>query len=221
MRVLLIGHGRMGKMVESLAPEYGATVAAIATRDNVEAVLNSRDLTADVAVDFTLADAVSRNLPLLAERRLNVVIGTTGWAANESALREIAERAGIGVLVAPNFSLGMNIFQLAVEDASRNFAKHAEFGAWIHESHHAMKKDAPSGTARATAEGMGGDPSIHSVRLPGLIAHQEVLLAGEGQLLTIRHDTLARESFVPGVLLALEKLPGLPPGLTVGLDALL
>jgi len=93
--------------------------------------------------------------------------------------------------------------------------------AEIIELHNEAKKDAPSGTARATAEGMGGDPSIHSVRLPGLIAHQEVLLAGEGQLLTIRHDTLARESFVPGVLLALEKLPGLPPGLTVGLDALL
>ena len=93
--------------------------------------------------------------------------------------------------------------------------------AEIIELHEEGKKDAPSGTARATAEGMGGDPQIHSVRLPGLIAHQEVLLAGEGQLLTIRHDTLARESFVPGVLLALEKLRELPPGLTVGLDAIL
>ena len=93
--------------------------------------------------------------------------------------------------------------------------------AEIVELHNEAKKDAPSGTAKATAAAMEGDPAIHSVRLPGLVAHQEVLLAGHGQLLTIRHDTLSRDSFVPGVLLALEKLPTLPPGLTVGLDAIL
>ena len=85
----------------------------------------------------------------------------------------------------------------------------------------AAKRDAPSGTAKATASLVGGDPAIHSVRLPGLVAHQEVLFGGDGQLLTIRHDTFSREAFVPGVLLALEKLPTLEPGLTVGLDALL
>ena len=94
---------------------------------------------------------------------------------------------------------------------------HAE----IIELHSAGKKDAPSGTAKATAERMGGDPVIHSVRLPGLIAHQEVILADEGQTLTIRHDSLSRDSFAPGVLLALDRLQSLPAGLTVGLDALL
>jgi 4-hydroxy-tetrahydrodipicolinate reductase len=93
--------------------------------------------------------------------------------------------------------------------------------AEIVELHHESKLDAPSGTARATAEAMGGEVPIHSVRLPGLVAHQEVLLGGDGQLLTIRHDTLSREAFVPGVLLALERLPTLPAGLTVGLEALL
>jgi 4-hydroxy-tetrahydrodipicolinate reductase len=93
--------------------------------------------------------------------------------------------------------------------------------AEIVELHNEAKKDAPSGTAAATAKLIGGDPAIHSVRLPGLVAHQEVLFGGEGQLLTIRHDTFSREAFVPGVLLALERLPGLPPGLTVGLDTLL
>jgi 4-hydroxy-tetrahydrodipicolinate reductase len=93
--------------------------------------------------------------------------------------------------------------------------------AEIVELHHETKRDAPSGTARTTAERLPGDPPIHSVRLPGLVAHQEVLLGADGQLLTIRHDTLSREAFVPGVLLALEKLPTLPPGLTVGLDRLL
>jgi len=91
----------------------------------------------------------------------------------------------------------------------------------IVELHHESKLDAPSGTAKATAEAMPGDVPIHSVRLPGLIAHQEVLLGGEGQLLTIRHDTLSREAFAPGVLLALDKLSSLPPGLTVGLESLL
>jgi 4-hydroxy-tetrahydrodipicolinate reductase len=89
------------------------------------------------------------------------------------------------------------------------------------ELHGEAKKDAPSGTAKATAELLPGDPQIHSVRLPGLVAHQEVLLGGDGQLLTIRHDAYSREAYVPGVLLALERLATLPPGLTVGLDALL
>jgi 4-hydroxy-tetrahydrodipicolinate reductase len=93
--------------------------------------------------------------------------------------------------------------------------------AEIVELHDERKVDAPSGTSKATAEAMGGNVPIHSVRLPGLVAHQEVLLGGPGQLLTLRHDTLSREAFVPGVLLALERLSDLPPGLTVGLDALL
>src|SRR5690242_17339750 len=148
MRLLLLGHGRMGKLVESLAPEYGATIAG---------VIDERGGTipdADVAIDFTLADAVAKNLPQLAARKINVVIGTTGWQSQEAAMRIIAQNAGIGVLAASNFSLGMNIFQLAVEEASRNFARHPEFGAWIHESHHVMKKDAPSGTAVTIKKGM-------------------------------------------------------------------
>jgi len=93
--------------------------------------------------------------------------------------------------------------------------------AEIVELHHETKVDAPSGTARATAQALPGDVPIHSIRLPGLVAHQEVLLGGEGQLLTIRHDAFSREAFVPGVLLALEKIDSLPAGLTVGLEALL
>jgi 4-hydroxy-tetrahydrodipicolinate reductase len=101
-------------------------------------------------------------------------------------------------------------------DAAKHFPR-----AEIIELHHDTKKDAPSGTARATADLLPGDPSIHSVRLPGLVAHQEVLFGGDGQLLTIRHDAYSREAYVPGVLLALERLHTLPPGLTVGLATLL
>ena len=213
MRVLLIGHGRMGKMVESLAPEYGATVAAIATRDNVEAVLKSRDLTAEVAVDFTLADAVSRNLPLLAERRLNVVIGTTGWAANESALREIAERAGIGVLVAPNFSLGMNIFQLVVEEAARRFAAHPSYESWIHESHHSAKKDAPSGTALQLKRAMEGAGYTHridmsSTRAGAIPGTHQVGFDGPADTVTLTHAVRDRAVFARGALEAARWLVG-------------
>ncbi len=102
------------------------------------------------------------------------------------------------------------------EEAARSFPQ-----AEIIELHADTKLDAPSGTAKATAERMGTSPTIHSVRLPGLVAHQEVVFGGAGELLTIRHDTTSREAFTPGVLLALERVRGLPPGLTVGLDALL
>src|SRR5690349_19405263 len=148
MRVLLLGHGRMGQLVESLAPEYGATIAGVVDEHGGEIA------DADVAIDFTLADAVPKNLPKLAARKINVVIGTTGWQSKEAEMRAIAEQAGIGVLAASNFSLGMNIFQLAVEEASRQFAKHPEFGAWVHEVHHNKKQDAPSGTAITIKTGM-------------------------------------------------------------------
>ncbi len=155
MRILLLGHGRMGQLVESLAPAYGATIAGVIDEHSGERAIADGEYGAvDVAIDFTLADAVVKNLPQLAERKINVVIGTTGWQAQEAAMRAIAAKAGIGVLAASNFSLGMNVFQLAVEEASRHFANHAEFGAWIHESHHVMKKDAPSGTAVTIKSGM-------------------------------------------------------------------
>ena len=156
MRILLLGHGRMGRLVESLAPEYGGTIAGVIDEHSGErAIADGQFGDVDVAIDFTLADAVPRNLPQLAARKINVVIGTTGWQAQEARCAVIAKDAGIGVLAASNFSLGMNVFQLAVEEASRHFANHPEFGAWIHESHHVMKKDAPSGTALTIKSGHG------------------------------------------------------------------
>ena len=120
------------------------------------------------------------------------------------------------IFAAPNFAIGAVLMIRFAAEAGR-YLPDAE----IIELHHQTKLDAPSGTAKATAALLPGNPPIHSVRLPGLIAHQEVLLGGPGQVLTIRHDTTSREAFVPGVLLALEWLRDLSPGLTVGLDALL
>jgi len=120
------------------------------------------------------------------------------------------------VFYAPNFAIGAVLMMRFAAEASR----HLERGEIV-ELHHAAKLDAPSGTALATAAAMEGEVPIHSVRLPGLVAHQEVIVGAPGQLLTIRHDALSREAYIPGVLLALAKLDQLPPGLTTGLDALL
>ena len=167
-----------------------------------------------VAVDFTTPVAAPANVRAALEQGVSCVVGTTGWDPAE--LGEDARERGLRLFVAPNFSLGAVLMMRFAEQAAQYFPR-----AEIIELHNEAKQDAPSGTARATADRIGGDPVIHSVRLPGLVAHQEVIFGGEGQLLTIRHDTTARESFADGVLLALDKLSELPPGLTVGLDALL
>ena len=168
----------------------------------------------DAAVDFTTPEAAPANVRAALEQGVSCVVGTTGWEPTE--LGKLAAEKGLRLFVAPNFSIGAVLMMRFARDAAAHFPR-----AEIIELHSEQKKDAPSGTAKATAGLMGGDPAIHSVRLPGLVAHQEVIFGGEGQLLTIRHDTTGRESFADGVLLALEKLGELPPGLTVGLDALL
>jgi 4-hydroxy-tetrahydrodipicolinate reductase len=168
----------------------------------------------DAAVDFTTPDAAPANVRAALEQGVSCVVGTTGWEPGE--LGSLAAEKGLRLFVAPNFSIGAVLMMRFARDAAAHFPR-----AEIVELHNEAKKDAPSGTARATASLIGGEPAIHSVRLPGLVAHQEVIFGGEGQLLTIRHDTTGRESFADGVLLALEKLPQLPPGLTVGLETLI
>jgi 4-hydroxy-tetrahydrodipicolinate reductase len=168
----------------------------------------------DAAVDFTSPAAAPANARAVLEQGVSCIVGTTGW--DPETLDELARERGVRLFVAPNFSVGAVLMMRFAEQAAQYFSR-----AEIIELHNEAKVDAPSGTAAATARLIGGDPAIHSVRLPGLVAHQEVIFGAEGQLLTIRHDTTGRESFGEGVLLALEKLGTLPPGLTVGLDALL
>jgi len=165
---------------------------------------------ADAMVDFTRPDAVAANVRAAVDAGVPSVVGTTGWDTEE--FRD----APVSVFYAPNFAVGAVLMMRFAAEASRYLD-----GAEIVELHHAAKVDKPSGTAQLTAERMGGDVPIHSVRLTGLNAHQEVILGGAGQTLSIRHDALSREAYTPGVLLALERLASLPPGLTVGLDALL
>ena len=169
---------------------------------------------ADAVVDFTVPEVVEANVRAALEAGVPCVVGTTGW--DPRALDGLARERGVALFVAPNFAVGAVLMMRFAAEAARHLPR-----AEIVEFHAETKRDAPSGTAKATAALLPGDPPIHSVRLPGLVAHQEVLLGGVGELLTIRHDTTSREAFVPGVLLALEKLPSLPPGLTLGLDTLL
>jgi 4-hydroxy-tetrahydrodipicolinate reductase len=167
----------------------------------------------DAAVDFTRPDAVVANAESCLAAGVPVVIGTSGF--DTEAVVAAAQAAGVPCFFAPNFAQGAVLMMRFAEEAARVFPR-----AEIVELHNEAKRDAPSGTAKATAERMGTSPEIHSVRLPGLVAHQEVIFGGPGETLTIRHDTISREAFVPGVLLALERVRDLPPGLTIGLEAL-
>jgi 4-hydroxy-tetrahydrodipicolinate reductase len=202
VRVLLNGRG--GKVGTVLAPALEG-----AGHELVDSLAD-----AEAMVDFTRPDAVVGNVQAALDAGVPCVVGTSG--ADLAEVGKEAEARGLAVFVAPNFAIGAVLMMRFAHEAASFFPD-----AEIVELHHATKLDAPSGTAKATAAALPGDTPVHSVRLPGLVAHQEVLFGGPGQLLTIRHDTLSREAFVPGVLLALERLPGLAAGLTVGLDALL
>ncbi len=196
---------------------------------------------ADVAVDFTTPDSIRDNLAVVLKHRVHMVIGTTGLA--EKTAREIdreAREAGVGVVIAPNFAVGAVLMMKFAAEAARHFPQ-----VEIIELHHDRKLDAPSGTAVKTAEMIkanrapllqghpdeyekipgvrGGEYDgmrLHSVRLPGLVAHQEVIFGGLGQTLTIRHDSINRESFMPGVILAVRRVVNLK-GVTYGLEKLL
>jgi len=201
MKVTL--YGRDGKVGQVLAPALEQAGHELVDLD-----------AAEVMIDFTTPDAVEANVSAALARGVPCVIGTSSF--DQSKVDALARERGLACFHAPNFALGAVLMMRFAEEAARHMPR-----AEIIELHNEAKKDAPSETAKATARLIGSEPTIHSVRLPGLVAHQEVLFGGEGQLLTIRHDTFSREAFVPGVLLALERLDTLRPGLTVGLDTLL
>ena len=241
MKVAVFGaRGRMGSEVVRAVEgadglELVAAVDAGDSRADVEA--------AEVVVDFTHPDAVMDNIAWCTERGIHVVVGTTGFTDERlDAARELAETGGVGVLVASNFSIGA-VLMMHVSALAAPFFESVE----VIELHHPNKADAPSGTSATTAgkiaaarerAGLGPVPDataqslpgargaevggvhVHSVRLRGLIAHQEVLFGGEGETLSIRHDSLDRVSFMPGVIAAVRAVPG-RPGLTVGIEDIL
>jgi 4-hydroxy-tetrahydrodipicolinate reductase len=168
----------------------------------------------DVVVDFTRPDTALENARAALAAGRHVVVGTTGFDID--ALRDAAEASSANAFVAPNFAIGAVLLMRFAAEASRHMAR-----AEIIEYHHPGKLDAPSGTAKRTAELMEGDVAIHSVRLPGLVADQDVIFGDVAQTLTLRHVTTDRTSFMPGVLLAVRAVGDLPDRLTVGLERLL
>jgi 4-hydroxy-tetrahydrodipicolinate reductase len=200
--------GKVGRALVPVLERAGHSVRGIEIGDQPDVA------GLDACIDFTTPDAAPANTRAALEQGVSCIVGTTGW--DPQPLHDTARERGLRLFVAPNFSIGAVLMMRFAAEAAAFFPR-----AEIIELHNEAKKDAPSGTAAATARLIGNEPAIHSVRLPGLVAHQEVIFGSEGQLLTIRHDTTARESFADGVLLALSKLAELPPGLTVGLDALL
>jgi 4-hydroxy-tetrahydrodipicolinate reductase len=213
IRVAVAGAaGRMGQTV--CAAVQGAEDMELAGRADpaldtpVAAVLDG----ADVLVDFSLGPHVVGNAAAATEAGVHVVIGATGW--DEAELR--AAVSGANVFAAPNFAIGAVLMMRFATEASKLMQ-----AAEIIEYHHAAKLDAPSGTAARTAALMDGDVPIHSIRLPGIVADQDVILGDQAQTLTIRHVTTDRTSFMPGVLLAIRRVAELPESPLIGLERLL
>ena len=216
MRILLVGHGKMGRLVESLAPEHGCTVAGIVDPESPAhsgAIDDPRWSDVDVAIDFTTPDAAVKNVPALARRRINIVLGTTGWQAHEAALRKAIAEAGTGVVAAPNFSTGVVLFEAVVAEAARLFAAAEPFGAFLHEAHHATKKDAPSGTAlklKRTMEQAGFSRPIDvSATRAGFIPGTHTIgFDGPSVSITLSHTARDRGAFARGALTAARWVKG-------------
>ncbi len=212
LRVAVSGAaGRMGSTVVDAV--NGAEDMTLTGRADPELGTTVADVLgdADVVVDFTRPDTALDNALQCVRAGVHVVIGTTGFD-----IEPLRSETGANVFVAPNFAIGAVLMMRFAAEASRLMTK-----AEIVELHHDRKLDVPSGTAARTADLMEGDVPIHSVRLPGLVAHQEVILGDVGQTLTIRHDSTDRTSFMPGVLLAVRRVADLPQSPLVGLEHLL
>jgi len=215
MKLLLLGYGRMGKLVEALAPEYGCEVAGVLdSRVNRqgEALGPGAWSDVDVAIDFSTAASTEQNFPRLAALGINTVIGTTGWDEAAARLQHVAADANIGVLAAPNFSTGVVLFEALVARAAALFAPQADFSAFVHEAHHSAKKDAPSGTA-ATMQGIlqmdsGAEVEITSFREGEVVGIHELTLDSPQDEIYLCHDAKSRRGFAEGAVRGAEWLCG-------------
>lgn len=208
-RLLLVGHGRMGRLVEALAPEYGFEIAGIATGKNSP---SGTWPAADVAIDFSIASAVPSTVARMVTSRTPIVIGTTGWQAAEDTVRRSAECL-IGVVAAPNFAVGVNLFLSVVERLGSLMEAQPSFGAWIHELHHAAKKDAPSGTAlaierRLREHGYTREIPIASTRAGAIPGTHTLGFDSPSETVTLTHQARDRAAFARGALVAAQWIDG-------------
>lgn len=216
MRLLLLGHGRMGKLVEALAPEFGCEIAGVlddTTNADGAGIVAERWPGVEVAIDFSIGAAVEANVRALAGLGINAVIGATGWDDAKSRVREVAERSGIGVVAAPNFSTGAILFGEIAKAAAGLLASHPDYGAFLHELHHAAKRDAPSGTAlllKATMEAAGYPRPIDvaATRAGSIPGTHTVGFDGPSDTITLTHSVRDRGTFARGALLAARWIKG-------------
>lgn len=208
MRILLVGYGKMGQLVEQLAVAQGMEIAT-----RIDVGTGDWSVPADVAVDFSTAAALKENFTRYVERKLPAVIGTTGWAELLPDFRQQAETAGLGVVSSANFSIGVNLFEMMVADAARIMRQHPQYGAWIHEAHHATKRDAPSGTAlllrdAMTSAGYDRPIDISSTRAGAIPGIHAVGFDGPSDTIELTHTARDRRGFASGALLAAQWIQG-------------
>ena len=207
MRLLIVGYGKMGRLVDQLAQDQGIQVVGRVDEGREEWA------PADVAIDFTNAEALTRNFGRYIEHGLPVVIGTTGWSAQAARFRQEAEAAGLGVVASANFSIGVNIFQLVVNEAARLMDQQPDYGAWIHESHHITKRDAPSGTAILLRDSMigagyGRAIDMSSTRAGAIPGTHTVGFDGPSDTIELTHAARDRRGFASGALVAARWIQG-------------
>lgn len=216
MRILLVGHGKMGQLVGELAGQYGCEVAGVidpASPLHGGGPDAERWAGVDVAIDFSTPDSVAGNVAALARRGISLVVGTTGWSQHEGALRQVVADAGVGIVAAPNFSTGVVLFEAIVAHAAKLFASQAEFGAFLHEAHHAAKKDAPSGTALLLKRAMeqAGFPrpiDVSATRAGFIPGTHTIGFDGPAETITISHAARDRTAFARGALTAARWIQG-------------
>jgi 4-hydroxy-tetrahydrodipicolinate reductase len=208
MRLLIVGYGKMGQLVEQMALAQSIEIAS-----RVDVGTGDWSLPADVAVDFSTAAALKGNFPRYLDRKLPVVIGTTGWSDLAPGFRQEAERAGLGVVASANFSIGANLFEMMAAHAATLMRQHQNYGAWIHEAHHATKRDAPSGTALLLRDAMaaaGYDRPIDmsSTRAGAIPGIHTIGFDGPSDTIELTHTARDRRGFASGALLAAQWIQG-------------
>jgi 4-hydroxy-tetrahydrodipicolinate reductase len=208
MRLLIVGYGKMGQLVEQLAVTQGMEIAS-----RIDVGSGDWSTPADVAIDFSTAAALHENFPRYVERKLPAVIGTTGWADLAPGFRQQADHAGLGVVASANFSIGVNLFEMMVADAARMLRQHPQYGAWIHEAHHVAKRDAPSGTAfllrdAMAAAGYDRPIDISATRAGAIPGIHTVGFDGPSDTIELTHTARDRRGFASGALLAAQWIQG-------------
>ena len=216
MNLAIVGYGKMGRLIERLAPEYGFDVKLRLNRENNCAFqgLTKQNLAGiDIAVEFSNADVAAENIARLAQSGINAVVGTTGWLKQLPCVRTAIERAGTGVVWAPNFSVGIFVFTQIVTQAAQLLANESDYGSWAREIHHAAKKDAPSGTllalaARMKESGYERPIDLSSSRAGSHPGTHEIGFDSPADTITLQHSARSRDGFARGALRAARWIAG-------------